>query len=175
MNPNEINKLKEKAPLPLFVLIVLFFLPTFFLEPEQANLNSLISAYDNDLKQARMSLMARKDYSLKSDKLIKLENALNSLREMIPPDKNLPGFINSLQELARKNSVILEEVNYSYQKEFEKLDIPSYMIMMNLSADYSEIKAFLNDIEKMPLPLVVSDLLLNRGNSYVMKMRLLVK
>lgn len=175
MNPNEINKLKEKAPIPIFLLLILFFLPTFFLEPEQDSLKSLISAYDNDLKKARAQLIARTDYSLKSEKLELLEKSLNKLREMIPSDDRLPGFINSLQGLAKKNSVSLEEVNYTFQKDFEKLDIPSYMIMMNLSADYSQIKEFLNDVEALPFPLVISDLLLNKGSNYVMKMRLLVK
>lgn len=175
MNPNEINKLKEKAPLPLMFLLLLFFLPAFLLEPEVAALKSSSKSLDATLKKARADVILHADLEAKHLRCGKLEKVEQHLMTILPQESTLPAFIDTLHSLAKNNFVTMESVTYSYQKEYEKLLVPCYQIIMNLNAGYPDMRKFLAAVESLQTPVIVNEVVLTEGNRYVLTMRLLVK
>lgn len=175
MNPNEINKLKEKAPWPLFMLLMLFFLPAFLLEPEVAALNSSSKSFDASLKKARADVVSRANLEMKQARLNSLEKIHQAMQVDIPEESSLPALIDSLQNIAAANAVSLESVTYTLQKEYEKLAVPGYQIIMNLSAGYPDMRKFLAAVESLKTPIIVNEIVLSENNRYVLTMRLLVK
>ncbi|MBU1105630.1 MAG: type 4a pilus biogenesis protein PilO [Candidatus Riflebacteria bacterium] len=175
MNPNELAKLKEKAPLPLILLLLLFFLPAFLLEPETAALNATASGFDASLKKAKDLRLLHEKYTQQNTRLKRLQQINSQLLENIPQEAALPGMIDKLHNTAAACSVVVENVHYSFSRQYEKLDVPGYEISMNLSAGYDGIRRLLAELETMPSPVLIKEVVLTESQRYVLTMRLLVK
>jgi Tfp pilus assembly protein PilO len=175
MNPNELAKLKEKAPVPLFLLLILFFLPSFLLEPEEASLKTATRNFDSSLKKARDLRRLREKYIKQGNHLDQLQKINGQLLALIPEESALPAMIDKLHEVAAASSVVVENVRYQFHRQYEKLDVPGYEISMQLSAGYESVRRFLAEVEIMPNPFLINEVVLTDNQRYVLTMRLLVK
>lgn len=175
MNPNEINKLKEKVPLPLLILLIMLFVPGIFLNPELDELKSSSSVYDATLKKARIRVKNDAEVQKKIVRINSIRKIMEKVDNAIPFESTLPDLVNKLQQLASENSVLLEDVSYSMQKQFEKLDVAGYRVIMNLTASYASIRGFLEAIENLESPVIINELLLTEGNRYALTIRMLTR
>ena len=175
MNPNELKKLKERAPLPLLILIILFFLPSLLVEPENQALNAAAESCQAAVKAARTAVRNRETCKVQHDKLQRLQKIHADVSALLPEESQLPGIIDRLQKIAIASSVSLEEVRYDFSPEFDKLAVPSYSLKMNLKADYAGMRSFLAAIENLESPVIIQEIVLIEGARYAMTMRLLVK
>ncbi|PKL44130.1 MAG: hypothetical protein CVV42_19525 [Candidatus Riflebacteria bacterium HGW-Riflebacteria-2] len=175
MNPNEMAKLKEKAPIPLLLLLLLFFLPAFLLDPELEALQKSAIVYDTSLKKARVLRLQREKYRQQGERLQKLEQIKSDLFAKIPQESALPEMIDRLHATAASSSVIVDKVRYSFSREYEKLTVPGYDITMHLSSDYDGVRALLAALETMPTPILIEEILMTESRRYVLTMRLLVQ
>ncbi|MGM0598273.1 MAG: type 4a pilus biogenesis protein PilO [Candidatus Rifleibacteriota bacterium] len=175
MNPNEIRKLKEKAPFPLIILVILIILPTFLIEPQEEKLNGQISKYKSLLRKSRKNLKRRKTYKQQRTKLQKLDAVLANINKELPENSKLPEIINAINEVAEYNFVFIEFVRYELNSSFDGLNIPCYTISMSLEADYSNIRHFIAGLESLPNPLILSEIVAASGKNYKVKLKQLVK
>jgi len=175
MNPNELKKLKERAPLPLFILMVLFFLPTMMIEPQNEALNTAAASYAEVVRSARAAVNNRENFLDQSHRLQHLKNLREETGSLLPAEADLPVMIDRLQQLAGSAGVSLEEVRYEFNEEFDKLEVPSYRLQMNLRADYANMRNFLAAVENLDSPVIINEIVLIEGARYALTMRLLVK
>ena len=175
MNPNELKKLKERAPLPLFILLVLFFLPTMLIEPQNEALHTTAASYAEAVRGARLAVRNRENFLDQSHRLQHLKNLLAETDALLPAEADLPALIDRLQQLAGSAGVSLEEVRYEFSKEFDRLEVPSYRLQMNLRADYANMRNFLAAVENLDSPVMINEIVLIEGARYALTMRLLVK
>jgi len=175
MNPNEINKLKEKAPLPLLIILILFFIPELLLKPEADNFQSANNAYDLSLNTAREKVRSDSDLQRRFARLNQTREILQKINAVLPQASALPDLITKLHLLASENSVVLEEVSYSMQKQFERLDVPGYRIIMSLSAGYSQMRSFLEAVENMESPVIINEIFMTESGRYALTIRMLTK
>ncbi len=175
MNPNELRKLKERAPLPLIVLLILFLLPSILIEPENQALNAAAESCDAAVKSARAAVRNREAYRVQTEKLQHLLSVRQDFQAVLPAESRLPAIIDQLQQLALASSVSVEEVRYEFNHEFDKLPVPSYRLQMNLKAEYSGMRSFLAAIENLESPVIIQEIVLIEGSRYALTMRLLVK
>ncbi|GAB4279957.1 MAG: hypothetical protein Kow0029_24220 [Candidatus Rifleibacteriota bacterium] len=175
MNPNEIKKLKEKAPFPIIVLLMLFFLPPFLLTPESELLNENISGYDSLLKKARQNHEKRYQYRQKKEALDHLKSIHAEIQSQLPSKDMLPEIIDEINNNANKNSVYLASVNYFSGEKINGIKIDNYRIIMNLTAFYEDMRRFIAALESMRYPLMVSEVVVTEGRNYNITLRQLVK
>jgi hypothetical protein len=175
MNPNEVSKLKEKAPVPLILLLLLFFLPAFLLDPEIDSLKQSTKIYETSLKKARGLRRLREQYKQQGRRLEMLEQIKSDLFAVVPQESALPEIIDRLHATAASCSVVVDNVRYSFSREYEKLAVPGYDISMNLSSGYDGVRAMLAELEAMPAPFLIKEILMTESRHYVLSMRLLVK
>lgn len=175
MNPNEIKKLKEKAPFPIIVLVILLILPTFFIAPLEENLNNQISKFKSLLRKSRKNLKKRETYKKQKNELKKLNSVLDNIQKELPEDSELPEIINTINDVAEHHYVFIEFVRYELDSSFDGLNIPCYTISMNLEADYSNIRHFIAGLESLPNPLMLSEIVVASGKNYKVKLKQLVK
>lgn len=175
MNPNEINKLKEKAPFPLLILLILFFIPGLLLNPELEELKSSNSVHDLSLTKARGRVKADVELQRKLTRLNATREIMKQVGAVVPEESELPGLINRLHKLAGENSVVLEDVSYAMQKKFENLDVPGFRIIMSLTAGYTQMRGFLEAVESMESPVLINEILLTETGKYALTIRMLTK
>lgn len=175
MNPNEMAKLKEKAPMPLLLLLILFFLPAFLLEPEMEVLKKSAQNFDASLKKARVILKQRDKYAQQKVRLEQLKLMNSQLFGVIPQETSLPEMIDKLHSTAAACSVVVEDVRYAFSRDYEKLRVPGYDISMHLSAGYGGIRQLLAELEAMPTPVLIKEVVMTEAQRYVLSLRLLVK
>ncbi len=175
MNPNELRKLKERAPLPLVVLFILFLLPTILIEPENLALNAAAESCQAAVKSARAAVRNREANKAQKEKLQHLQSIRRDFQAVLPVESQLPAIIDQLQQLAAGNAVSLEEVRYEFNDEFDKLAVPSYRLQMNLKADYAGMRSFLAAVESLESPVLIQEIVLIEGTRYALSMRLLTK
>lgn len=175
MNPNEMKKLKEKAPFPLFLLLVLFFLPSLLIDPEIVGLQANTESYQSALKTARAAVKSRASLVAQNEKMQKLAGIKKDMFTVIPEESALPGLIDTLQQIAQRSAVSLEDVRYEFSREYEKLKVPAYKVHMNLKADYASMRSFLAEVENLDSPVIINEIVLTEGARYALTMRLLVK
>lgn len=175
MNPNELAKLKEKAPVPLLLLLLLLFLPAFLLEPEMDVLKKSANKFDVSLKKARDLRNLRDKYTQQNERLDSLAKIKSDLMELIPQESALPEMIDKVHSTALACSVVVENVKYSFSREYERLKVPGYDISMQLSSSYEGIRKMLAELEAMPTPVLIKEVVMIEAQDYVLTMRLLVK
>lgn len=175
MNPNEVAKLKEQAPIPLILLLILFFLPAFLLEPEAEALGKSGKNYDASLEKAAKLIELRQKYDEQSQYIGQLQKVKNDLLTLLPQESALAAMIDSLHQRAAACSVVVEQVSYGFSSHYEKLAVPGYDISMKLTSDYQGIRALLADLETMPTPVIIKEVVMNEERQYVLAVRLLVK
>lgn len=175
MNPNELKKLKDLAPLPLFMLLVLFFLPSMLLDPQNEELNAAAASYHNAVQTARNAVLNRDTSTEQNQKMSRLTAVRQEMLTALPDEASLPALIDKLQQLAIANDTSLEEVRYEFSREFDKLNVPSYRLQMNLKADYNNMRGFLAAVENLESPVIISEIVLIEGTRYALTMRLPVK
>lgn len=175
MNPNELQKLKDRAPLPVFILLILFFLPSMLVDPEFEALDAAADSYQEQAKIAAAAVRNRQNNDRNNEKLLHLKTAREEMMQVFPNEAALPDLIDKLQQLAGKCKVALLEVRYDFSREFEKLSVPSYRLQMNLNAEYSDMRSFLAAVESLDSPVIINEIVLIEGKRYALTMRLPVK
>lgn len=175
MNPNEIRKLKEKAPFPIFILVLLMFLPSFLLQPEQEKLEENIRAYDSLLKNGKVALAKRSSFAAEEKKQRQLSDVKQVVLQQLPEEKQLPQIIDRMNAVARQNSVLVKDVTYAFQGKMGKLQIPCFNISMNFSAYYEDMRRFVVALENLDYPLLVEEIILPEGGKYRITLKQLVK
>lgn len=175
MNPNEMKKLKELAPLPLFLLLILFLFPSMLIDPQDEALKAGAESYRTALGAARAAVKNRDSFAQLSAKMGNLESIKSSVAAVLPEEASLPEMIDTLHRLAGQTSVSLEDVRYEFHREYEKLKVPAYQLHMNLRADYAGMRSFLAEIENLASPVIINEIVLTEGSRYALTMRLLVK
>ncbi|HNX74665.1 MAG TPA: type 4a pilus biogenesis protein PilO [Candidatus Rifleibacterium sp.] len=175
MNPNELKKLKERAPLPLLILVILFFLPSLLVEPQNEALKAAAESCHAAVKAAKTAVRNRETCKVQIDKLQRLQKIHADVSALLPEESQLPGIIERLQKIAITSNVSLEEVRYEFTTEFDKLPVPSYSLKMNLKSDYASMRTFLSTIENLDSPVIIQEIVLVEGGRYAMTVRLLVK
>jgi Tfp pilus assembly protein PilO len=175
MNPNEINKLKAKAPFPIFVLLILLVLPTFVLQPEQDRLSEQVDSYNSLLKKSRKNLGLRTSYEKDNDKLEAINAVAQSVSQQLPESSALPQIIDMLGQLAEKNSIFLQSVNYGYSDKIDDLEVPNFTISMRLDAYYNNMRQFIAELENLQYPLMVTEVVVSAGKTYTVTLKQLVK
>ncbi len=175
MNPNEIRKLKEKAPFALIVLFILFFLPATILQPEKDLLREKVEKYDSLLKSARKNQKKRVAFIEEAKKLETFSEINRGILQQLPGVDLLPHIIDKINAAAEKNSVLVKDVTYRLEDRIEKLQAPCFSIAMNLDAYYENVRRFIVDIENLQFPLLVSEISGSGGTSYRINLKQLVK
>lgn len=175
MNPNEIKKLKEKAPFPIIILIVLFFLPALIFQPEKDLLAERISAYQGLLKKAKLSRDRKREYEKTAAKFAALTKARQDIFAQLPDTQMLPQIIDNINALAVKNSVNVGRVTYDFNETLEKVYLPFFNINMQFEAYYENMRRFVADLESLQYPLLVEEIVVSGGKSYRLTLKQLVK
>mgnify|MGYP000879471536 CR=1 FL=1 len=175
MNPNELQKLKDRAPLPVFILLILLFLPSILIEPELTALDTAADSYQNQVKAASVAVKTHQNNGRNNLKLQQLKSIREDLMRILPDEADLPDLIDRLQKLAGECDVLLQEVRYDFSREFEKLSVPSYQLHMNLNAEYASMRKFLAAVESLNSPVIINEIVLIEGKRYALTMRLPVK
>lgn len=175
MNPNEVRKLQEKAPFPVFILVVLLFMPSFFLQPEEDMLKDKIANYDRLLSKGKTSLSRRKDFSREKERKQRLEEVLGDIQAQLPEARELPGVIDQINEVAKKNSVFVKSVNYSFNDKIGALQVPCYSIVMSFDSYYENMRRFVADLENLQIPLLLEEIVVSTGRNYRVTLKQLVK
>jgi Tfp pilus assembly protein PilO len=175
MNPNEINKLKEKAPFPIIILVLLLFIPAFLIEPESFALNENAQNYDLLLKRCHKNMKNRERYREENEKSQKLTQVYNQIESQLPEAAKMPAIIDRIDLVARQNDVLIDDVSYSINKTFDGLEVPSFNISMNLKAYYQDMRKFVTILEGLDFPMVIAEIVASQGQTYRIILKQLVK
>ncbi len=175
MNPNEIRKLKEKAPFPLIILVVLMFLPSFLIQPERDLYVERIKEYDAQLKKARGEITRRSGYNLEQSRLNRLKTIRAGIDEQLPSIEMLPQVIDSIGKMAAEFSVELKDVTYANGDPENRVMVPCITLNMNVEALYENMRRFVCSLENLKYPLIVEEIVVSAGRSYRLTLKQLVK
>lgn len=175
MNPNEIRKLKEKAPFPIFILVLLMFLPSFILQPQEEELNEKVAAYDALLKSSRVARARRTSFTAGQNRLQQLKAVCKNIDSQLPEASELPQIIDSINAVAKQNSVLVKDVSYAFSEKMGRLSVPCYSIVMNFDSYYEDMRRFVVELENLPMPLLVEEIFVSSGRNYRVTLKQLVK
>lgn len=160
MNPIELQKLKEWAPLPIVITAIMFFAPGYIVGPLEENLAASSKTLEASLKTGRGTLIQRDDDRVLSAKLADLRSRLGKVDAWLPPTTFMPNVIEEFHALAALANVKIAAVTYGFDQG--KRDIvtmpPRIAVNLQLEADYTAVRAFMQAIESLPFPLVPVEL-----------------
>lgn len=165
INPLELKQLKERAPLPAILGILMFFLPLYLVDPIKESLESTEKNLDSLLRSARQIVMNRGREIDKFEKYGMLQKKLARIESWIQPESYLPLVIERIHEISEIFSVKLLAIDYS----FPKADFPqTRQVAMNMTikADYLSVRAFLKALEGFPLPLFPTEILATEDGNF---------
>jgi hypothetical protein len=80
-----------------------------------------------------------------------------------------------LGQLAEKNSIFLQSVNYGYSDKIDDLEVPNFTISMRLDAYYNNMRQFIAELENLQYPLMVTEVVVSAGKTYTVTLKQLVK
>lgn len=179
MNPKEIKRLRERAPLPLIMVAILFFAPKILIDPLQDNLESAEKSFDVLVSQVREAINKRAvDQSLVVRKAA-IDLQLQRLQAWLPPKNYLPALIDQFNALAKILGVEIRSVVYRFPVDMSSESMESRMrwvdITLSLAASYSAMRSFLQAVEGLPSPLVLTEVVANQDQTFSVSLQHLVK
>jgi len=175
MNPTELKKIKEWTPLPLIITIIMFLAPSFIIAPQNENLSVIENSFDGTLKSIRHSLAQKEKDKQTLERQTLLEADLKRLDRWLPTEKNLPTLIERFNSLASLLSVKISSVNYGFAKDNEGISPPSVNIHFNLMARYGAMREYIQALECLPYPILLTEVTANNDNNFTISLVNLVK
>ena len=175
MNPNELRKLKERAPLPILMIFILLMAPSFLLESHDQMLNLAETGYSQLLTKAS-KLIKKKVIAIKQKKKMDQLNAeFDRVNFRLATRDSLPDLIDKFYAISRKHSLTVRSVNYDFQKKMGKYNFPGYKISFVIKAGYSGMRKFLEEVENLDRPIIISEVVASENDSYHISIQQLVK
>ncbi len=175
MNPNEMNKLKEKAPFAFILLLLAVFIPSIFVGPIDDGLVQKDDAYKTALKKSKKAL----DLSIKgkedSKRFSELSNAQGNVENILPDRGNLPEIIEEIHSKAGKNSALIRNVRYEFTREIDGFKAPSFHIQFQITANYKDFRRFIAELECLKYPLIIREIIAANKSNYSVSVQQMVK
>lgn len=175
MNPSEIKKLKQKAPLPFLITLIMYFAPSFILIPHFDNLSVTEASYDASLKTASEAISQKLDNTLLMEKYARLSSEAAALDKWLPPESDLPVLIDRVHNTASQLGIDISSVQYGLDRSPGTKLPPCVTIRFDLNADYIGIRAFLQAVKGIQMPLLITDVTANDNLNFTISMIHLVK
>lgn len=175
MNPAEIKKLREKAPLPFLITLIMYFAPSFVLIPHFENLAITEASYDASLKTAAETRSQKTADALLRAKYARLASEAAALDTWLPPESDLPLLIDRINETASQLGIDLSSVQYDIGRAQGTRLPPCVTIRFNLNSDYIGIRAFIQAIRGIQMPLLITEVTANENRNFTISMIHLVK
>ena len=177
MNPHELRKLKNKAPLANVVLLIAsIVIPYFYLEPQIERENDISASFDKEISDSIQFIKQAKVARVRADRASKVYGSVNEIVGYLPARKSLPEVIDAFYDLANKSGLFVTDVKYEMSKGEKKFNVPSFLIKFTLKAKYDELRKFLAGLEKMnKYPLIIQEIVASSGGTYSISIRQLVK
>lgn len=160
MNPIELQKLKERAPLPIVIAAIMFFAPGYIVGPLEENLVASSKTLESSLKNARGALHQKADDAAITLKLVDLRKRLGKVDAWLPPTAFMPNVIEEFHALSAVAGVKIGAVTYGFdQGRRDNLTMPPRIaVNLQLEGEYSAVRTFMQAIESLPFPLVPVEL-----------------
>ncbi len=175
MNPKEIKRLKDYATLPFIISIIMFFAPTFIVDPQSDNLQTTEEGFDRVINAARASIKQRADDQVLSIKMEKMGKELSKIDSWVPAESFLPQLVDEVNELAQICSVKILSTTYRTERAPDDPLPPRISISIQLSADYRGMKVFLTALEALPSPVILTEVVANENRTFTVSLIQLVK
>ena len=175
MNPLEVKKLKEWAPLPLVITVIMFLAPGFIISPRLENLGTIESSFDVTLKSAQELLVQRNADLLLNQKQARLDQQIKRIDRWLPPEEELPNCIDQFNTLAKTFSAQIVSTYYRFPRNPREFMPPRVIISFNLECEYLAMRQFLQALEYFPLPLVPVEVVANNNRTFTIEMIHLVR
>ncbi|MBF0502960.1 MAG: hypothetical protein HQM09_22685 [Candidatus Riflebacteria bacterium] len=175
MNPVELRKLRDWAPLPFVITVIMFFAPGFIIAPVEDNLAASWRAFDQNIKAASDLVRKRTDDREMTERNAKLREGLSRMDRWLPPADFLPNVIDEMNKLAKASGVRLTSVNYGFDKAVRSTSgngstmPPRISILLRLRADYAAMRAFLLAIESLPFPLLPIEIVAGENREFTIE------
>ncbi|QER42266.1 type 4a pilus biogenesis protein PilO [Thermodesulfobacterium sp. TA1] len=154
---DEVTPLRTK----ILVLIVLVLGPLalfyqFYYQPNKEKINILKEDINKlDLEIAKYSQVVTKLEFLNKQMAARKE-FLEVVKNLFPDEKEIPIILKKVAELAKKNN--LEIILFKPEKEVVKDYYQAIPITVELTGDFNNMIAFLNEIQKLPRLVVINEL-----------------
>lgn len=177
MNPHELKKLKNKAPLAiLLIFIASVLIPYLYIDPLIVRVNKISTSLDKEISDSIRYIKQARVVRKKSARSRKLFDSLNQIINSLPAKKSLPAIIDTFYDLAKSSGLIITDVKYEMAKLDKKFKVPSIVIKFRIKAKYNELRRFLAGLEKMNnYPLLIQEIVASSGGTYSISIRQLVK
>lgn len=174
MNPSETQKLWEWAPLPILITVILLLAPKFIIDPQIDNFTEADLAIGRTLTAMRESLAARRNDSLRQQRLEQINVQMTRLNRWLPREEFLPSLIEQCDRLATLYGVRMSSVNYKFQEKNGKA-LPGFTLTFNLNGEYAPVRGFIQALEGLPSPLFLIEVVAKRDRTYTLTVTQLVK
>jgi len=175
MNQSEIKKLRENAPLPFIITLIMYLAPGFVLVPQFENLSITEASYDASLKTAAEARRQRSDDMSKRELSARLSSESTRLDTWLPPESDLPTLIDRINETAYQLGIDISTVQYEMDRSSDSKLPPRVMLRFNLQSDYAGIRSFIQAVKAIPMPLLITEVSANESRNYSISMMHLVK
>ncbi len=176
MNPKEVQRLRERAPFPLVVTLIMFFAPQFLIDPQVENLETTGKTFDGLVTQVRGSLRQRTIDRGLAARRAEVVREMDRLGAWLPPEDYLPALIDQFNALAGITGVEIRSVVYRFPPtvpeggQSRRVDIH-----LALAASYRAMRTFLQAVEGLPSPLVLTEVVANQDQTFTVSLQHLVK
>jgi Tfp pilus assembly protein PilO len=176
MNPKEVQRLKERAPLPLIVTVIMFFAPQFLIDPLIDNLETTGKTFDGLVAQVQGALRQRTLDQGLSARRAAVRREMDRLEAWLPPEDYLPTLIDQFNALADILGVEIRSVTYRFPSSTPEAG-PSRRVDIHLAlaASYEAMRSFLQAVEGLPSPLVLTEVVANQDQTFTVSLQHLVK
>lgn len=175
MNPTEVKKLREKAPLPALITLIMYFAPSFVLIPHFENLAVTEASYDASLKTATEVRQQKASDAVLKEKYAKLASEAAALDGWLPPESDLPLLIDRINETASLLGIEISSVRYEIDRSPATTLPPCVTLRFDLNADYVGIRAFMQAVRGIRMPLLLTEVTANENRNFTISMIHLVK
>ncbi|MFZ2960338.1 MAG: hypothetical protein WA705_25940 [Candidatus Ozemobacteraceae bacterium] len=190
MNPVELRKLRDWAPLPIVIIVIMYFAPAALIEPVEDNLRATLRAFDQNIMAAADTLHKRTEDRDVATRASQMRVRLDRMDRWLPPADFLPNVIDEMNGLAKLVGVKLSSVDYRFDKaariEGAGSDNgggnsggsvfgsggsvgmpPRVSLKLRLRADYAAMRTFLQAIESLPFPLVPVEIVAGENREFL--------
>jgi len=175
MNQSEIKKLREKAPLPFIITLIMYLAPGFVLVPQFENLTVTEASADATLKTAVEARRQRSDDMLQRELFARLSSESTKLDTWLPPESELPSLIDRINETAYQLGIDISTVQYEMDRSRDSKLPPRVMLRFDLQSDYTGIRAFIQAVKAFPMPVLITEVSATENRKYSISMMHLVK
>lgn len=175
INPTEVRKLRDKAPLPVLITLIMYFAPSFVLVPHFENLSVTETSYDATLKTASEVRQQKSSDAVLKEKYARLASEAAALDTWLPPESDLPILIDRINETASLLGIDISSVRYEIDRSTATKLPPCVTLRFDLNSDYVGIRAFMQAVKGIRMPLLITEVTANEDRNFTISMIHLVK